>query len=300
MPVPVPVDSVAHGRPSSAATRPPALSPLADSIAGHLVFHASSLLWLTGASRAGHLVLDLGRVDARITTPSRRAAFREAVASLSPVPVGERFRIHGPRGASDATVTGYDTWSGRIVATLHVLPDVDSLAHRKEPLVVAAIRTDSALDAVADTCRRDALTPELAALVQVVRDSLTQRLQGDSTHLPERLDKTRRVKSSQAIGCFGGGARALLLVTMVAGDYEAVREIAVLVSDAGRVTPIRMADTRFKAHDAMLAFDADGDGIDDLAVKGHGPRLGETAVLRLDRGKGRLERLTGGFAWENF
>jgi hypothetical protein len=61
-----------------------------------------------------------------------------------------------------------------------------------------------------------------------------------------------------------------------------------------------VSDIRFKAHEALRAFDADGDGVDDLAAKGRGERMGGTVVLRLDPAKRRLEYLTGGFGWESF
>jgi hypothetical protein len=280
--------------------RRPALSPLADTIARSLVFLGRRDDWFTAAARGKRLLLDLGRVDTKVKEPARYAAYLEAVAVLSPVRKGDRFRVHGPWGADSAIINGYDVWNGRIVATLDVPARVNALVRRTAPLVAAAVRTDSAVVTVADTCDRDSLlTDELLTLVSLARDSIEQALRPDSAKLYERLQASIRVTSSVVTGCFAD-ARALLLVTMLAGDYEYVRESAVLVSDSGQVVPLKAWDPRFRAHEALHALDADGDGVDDIATRGYTTRAGSTVVMRLNRLEGRLERLTGGFAWEYF
>ena len=100
-------------------------------------------------------------------------------------------------------------------------------------------------------------------------------------------------------GCFGVARRALV-VSLRAGDAEWVRERMVLVAPNGAVTPLRVSDLRFRAHDLLVAFDADGDGVDDLATRATTERAGGTTVLRVDLGNKRAERLAGGFAWEVF
>ncbi|MEP6691543.1 MAG: hypothetical protein ABJD07_10320, partial [Gemmatimonadaceae bacterium] len=87
--------------------RRPKLSPLADSIARYLVFYAQNLPVLTIASRDGHFLLDVGRVDTKLATPERRAAFKEAVVALAPLKVGARLRVRGPWGANDVAITGF-------------------------------------------------------------------------------------------------------------------------------------------------------------------------------------------------
>ena len=62
--------------------------------------------------------------------------------------------------------------------------------------------------------------------------------------------------------------------------------------------PLRFVDLRFHAHDPLYVFDADGDGIDDLAARGHGDRSGGLTIMRLDMATKRLVRLVSGFAWE--
>jgi hypothetical protein len=79
-----------------------------------------------------------------------------------------------------------------------------------------------------------------------------------------------------------------------------VRERLLLVTPDGALTVVRIDDLRFRAHDLLAAFDADGDGVDDLAAKGATTRAGGTAILRLDLAKKRAERLAAGFAWEVF
>ncbi|MBI2408708.1 MAG: hypothetical protein HYV19_10450 [Gemmatimonadetes bacterium] len=72
------------------------------------------------------------------------------------------------------------------------------------------------------------------------------------------------------------------------------------VALGGAVTALRVDDGRFRAHELLTAFDADGDGVDDLAARGTTQRAGGTALLRLDLNRRRAERLVAGFAWEMF
>ncbi|MDQ6830293.1 MAG: hypothetical protein M3081_15660 [Gemmatimonadota bacterium] len=275
----------------------PKLSPLADSIAPFLVFHAQNLQTLTVASREGHFLLDIGRADTKLTTPARLQAFREAVTALAPVHIGERFRVRGPWGAVDATVSGFESYSNRITALLTMPPAIDTMAKRKLPVTAAATRATTAQADEPAGCVRDA-GPEIVARAKSVKDSIARAIRfADTTSLPERLSRSRRVQSSIAYGCFGG-AKAMVLVAIVAGDYEYGREVVALIDSAGYVSTVKMADSRFRVHELTESLDADGDGVDDVAVKGKGIGIGDTAILRLDRKTGRLERLTGGFSWE--
>jgi len=275
------------------------LSPLADSIAASLVFELKTQRNFLAASRARRVLVDLGRVDAPLKTPQRQRAYQEAVKVLSPVRVGDRFRLHGSWGQDDATVQSYDQWNGRIVGVLAVPPHVDSLAKGKAPLVALAVRTDSAAPAVVDSCVRDSVTAALGARLSLVKDSMLTLLQDDTVKMAPRLMKLLHAQRTQIIGCFGK-ARVLVLVAQWAGDYEYFHQLAALVDSAGKVTPIRVNDLRFKVHDPLAALDADGDGIDDVALRGRAPRIGGTVILRLDPVKKRLDYVVGGFAWESF
>jgi hypothetical protein len=195
-------------------------------------------------------------------------------------------------------VAGYSQWNGRIVATLEVPRAVDSLAQRKSPLVALATYTDSVADPALDTCMRDSVSTALATRIAAVRDSLQRSLLSDSAAVA-KLPASRKPQTTQAIGCFGIG-RVLLFTNIASATYDYWRESAVVVDTTGRVIPLRVRDARFKSHEALHAFDADGDGIDDIAVLGRAARSGGTVVLRLDPERRRLEYVVSGFAWENF
>lgn len=275
------------------------LSPLADSIAATLVFELKTQRDFLAASRARRVLIDIGRVDAPLKTPQRQRAYQEAVKVLSPVHIGDRFRLHGWWGQDDATVQSFDQWNGRIVGVLAATPHVDSLAKAKAPLVALAVRADSAVPPVVDSCKRDSVSAALAERLSAVKDSMLTLLQDDTVKMAPRLMKLLHAQKTQTIGCFGK-ARVLLLVAQWAGDYEYFHQLAALVDTAGKVTPIRVNDLRFKVHDPLGALDEDGDGIDDVALRGRANRIGGTVILRLDPLKKRLDYVTGGFAWESF
>jgi hypothetical protein len=275
------------------------LSPLADSIAATLVFELKTQRNFLAASRAKRVLVDLGRVDAPLKTSQRQRAFQEAVKMLSPVQVGDRFRLHGSWGQDDAIVQSYDQWNGRIVGVLTVPPHIDSLARGKAPLVALAVRADSATPPVVDTCKRDTVSTDLNTRLAMVKDSMLALLQVDTVKMPPRLLKSLHAQKVQTVGCFGK-ARVLLLVAQWAGDYEYYHQLGALADTAGKLTPIRVNDLRFKVHESLGALDADGDGIDDVALRGRAPRIGGTVILRLDPVKKRLDYVAGGFAWETF
>jgi len=316
-----PTDSAAP--PPRAAAHRRALSPLADSIAEKIVFAPRTQTWFTAAARGKRMLVDLGRVDTEVRkVPERLAAFREAAAERSPVPVGTRLLLRGPFGAHEVTVASFDVWNGRVAGVLEGSALVDSLARVvRDPLPASAqllgstyAARDSAAQAAAAAgaaaattparpiarCVRDTLSTALAERVAFVRDSLDAALRALAA-LPG-FDAPRgaiAVRASQAVGCFDEGRRVALVVTLRTADASYVQERVVLLDDAGRVTPIRANDLRFKAHDVIYAFDADGDGVDDLAAKAATQLAGATVILRFDPKAKRLTRLTGGFAWES-
>lgn len=272
------------------------LAPLADTIAQRLVFVPLGQDWFTAAGRAKRLLVDLGRIDIDLKKdPARLAAFRAAAAARSPLAVGTRLRLRGAWGSEDATVSGFDAWNGRIAATLEVSPLVDSIARVTDPLVASAQRVAAPADSTPATCDRTldpALRGRMAELARLTEDSL--RASPDQP-IYARLKASLKSRRSAATGCFGD-ARGIVIVTLYAGDYEWVRERVLLVGDsAARRATVR--DLRFRAHEALHALDADGDGVDDLAARAWTPRGGGTVILRLAE-KDRLERLASGFAWE--
>jgi hypothetical protein len=146
-------------------------------------------------------------------------------------------------------------------------------------------------------CNRTSVDEMLALRIAELEDSLSVALQQDTLKLTDRLKKTVKQQKSQAVGCFGPW-RVLVFVNQSAGDYEYVRQIALAVDTSGIATPLTVRDLRFKAHEAIRAFDVDGDGVDDIAARGRGNRIGGTVILHLDPKKKRLEYVIGGFAWE--
>ena len=300
LPIATALDSAAFrikAPPPRPRRRRPKLSPLADTISRALVFAPTEQRWFTAAGRGKRLLIDIGRVDADArSTPERIAAYVEAVDSLSPIRPGTRFRLFGHWGADDATVTGFDWWEGRIVATVETTPRVDSIVRRVSPLTVAAVRADSAIDAATSSCKRGAVADSVMLRATSVRDSVAQAMIDSAAPPYERLARTLQLRTSRIAGCFGTG-RVMLIISLRGGDSEWVRERFLLIDEAGAIHRLRVSDYRFDAHDGVAALDADGDGIDDLVVRGRAPRAGGLVILRLSEGK-RLERLTSGFAWE--
>lgn len=297
-----------------------ALSPLAESIANGLVFYNVDRVWFTAASRGKRMLVDLGRIDVKIANDSiSRRAYQEAVARLSPLPIGTVMRLRGPWGAEDAKIKGFDRWNGRIVARLEVSKLLDSLARAEDMFPATAVRVDSASAAAADSaaradsassqatnkplvastaaCVRDTLSTELAARGMAVRDSITRFLTDSIVPPYERHVTQAKLYSSWIPGCFGV-AKLLVVANRRTPDMEFAVERAVLVDTTGKVYPLRFQDLRFKAHDPLYVFDADGDGIDDLAARGYGDRSGGLTIMRLDLATRRFLRLASGFAWE--
>lgn len=278
--------------------RAPRLSALAEEISAKMVFIEPAQGVFVAATRKGRLLLDLGRVDRPVKSPPEVHAYREVISARSPVRPGDRFRLRGAWGADDATVTDIDVWNGRIVAVLAAPPAVASLARRNLPVSAAAFRASSASQGTPGVCSRTGMSEALGARVKVVRDSVSALLRADIAGLPQNLLGSLRVQASHAVGCFGAG-RVLLLVTRVTGNYQRVREVALLIDESGATAPVRVADFRFRTHEATHALDADGDGIDDLAAQGRSARVGGIVILKLTvTPVARLDHLASGFSWE--
>lgn len=294
------IDSAA-GVAADTVITPPA--SLVDSLADVIVYGPTNQEWFLAAVRAKRLLMDIGRIDASLRVKGskeidsiRARAFREAVARKAHVKIGDVFRLRGQWGADDATVTGYDWWNGRIVARLSLPPRVDSLARLRDNLVASAHRAMVKTPSVSDTCNRTKVDSAIAVRADIVRDSLTTILKNDTLRLPLKARASLRATSARISGCFGA-ARVLVIANARSERNEYVFERAALIDSLGRAHPVRIVDYRFRAHDPILSFDADGDGVDDLAARGLAGGAGATTILRLVEGR-RLERLTGGFVWE--
>lgn len=300
------------------------LSPRADSIAADLVFVPRNRIWFTAASRGKQMLVDIGRADlAPKLDSTARAAYLEAVSRLSPLPAGTVLRLRGPWGQEDAPVTGFGLWNGRIVAKLQVSHTLESMARRKDYLPATAVRlADSSIDrppppldsaakrkpglgdpkrsvraAVATKCQRDSISVALAARGGAVRDSLVRFLSDSASPPFERLVKLAKVESWAISGCFGRWP-LLVMANKRTPEMEFSVERVVLLDSAGRVFPAHMSDLSFHAHVPRWVFDADGDGIDDLAVHGYGESGGGYSIVRLDTASRRFSRLASGFVWE--
>jgi hypothetical protein len=146
-------------------------------------------------------------------------------------------------------------------------------------------------------CDRDTLPTALAARAVAIRDSLVRFLTDSATPPYERQLATVRTQSWWVPGCFGIG-RALVVANKRTPEMDFAVERVALVDSTGKVIPVKIVDLRFHAHDPLYVFDADGDGIDDLAARGHGDRSGGLTIMRLDVATRRFIRLVSGFAWE--
>lgn len=263
-------------------------------------------------------------MDLDVRKDSAKArAFQEAAPVLSPVAPRTVFRLWWAKGAEDVVVDSFSVYNGRIVLRVYGSEALDSAARAKGSPTAFAVRADSAAAPVATVCdlrvepdsaakaaqaalmpaerrahaaRQKSADSAYAARVAFVRDSLDAELRASPPPY-ERLRRRMKTTSSQVRGCFGT-ARHALVVSVRAGDAEWVRERLVLIAPDGTLTPLRVDNLRFRVHELLSALDADGDGVDDLAVKGLAHRAGGTAVLRVDLAKKRAERLAAGFVWE--
>lgn len=289
-----------------------------DSVRPYLVFAPARETWFVAASRGKRMLLDIGRVDLEVRRDSAlAAAYREAAAAASPVPVGSSFTLRAPWGTERVTATGVDTWNGRIVLVLRGSAAMDSAAQAKATVAASAFRESGAPrggarpgepgdvtppvtmgpDGTAP-CVRNPIDGALAARVRVLRDSLEQVLRAAGLPPYERLAKRVTVSASQTVGCFGA-SRVALAVSLRAGATEWTRERIVFVDTLGRAQAVAVEDFRFRVHDLLHAVDVDGDGIDDLAAVGRAHRAGGTTLLRYDEKKKKLVRLAAGFVWED-
>jgi len=312
-PVAPPVVLVAQQGDSGArrvTPKPHLLTDAEQRVADGLVFAPSMIERFVVASRNKRLLVDLGRVDLETKQDAKQLALVRRVASLvGPLSHVSFVRVRGSWGMEVDSITGYDVWNGRIVAVLAPSSRADSLLRKSAPLLgvatrmlvpadttvpVAAPDTSAATGAVG--CARDSVPPALPARVAFIRDSLV-RWVTDSLKPPYGLPVKLAVRGDTASGCFGAW-RALVVVTTRTPAFDWSDERALLVAPDGKPATARLRDLRLRTHESLVAFDADGDGTDELAARGLAPRMGAQSVLRLDPATRRFTRFASGFAWE--
>ncbi|MDX2182381.1 MAG: hypothetical protein SFW08_00210, partial [Gemmatimonadaceae bacterium] len=236
-------------------------SPLADSLAPMLVYPPPGQPWFLAASRGGRLLLDVGRVDVETKKRTDRIPVIAALAEAhGTVPKGTRLLLRGPWGREVATVTGFDVWSGRIVATLAVSALADSLAKLKTPLVASAFRLNGAAPPADDVpspdasvgCAKDSLLRQLKPRLARVRDSLVQVTRAMvpriTVYQQARKPKPAMLRTTSGAGCFDA-PKALVVVSLRGENYEWVAQKAVLISASGASAQVGVSDLRFTGHE---------------------------------------------------
>ena len=303
--------------PRRVTPKPRLLTDAEQRVADGLVFAPSMIERFVVASRNKRLLVDLGRADLETKKDAKQLALVRRVASLvGPLSHVSFVRVRGSWGMEVDSITGYYVWNGRIVAVLAPSARADSLLRKSAPLLGVATRMLVPADTTApdttardraapDTaatatgalgCARDSMPPALPARVAFVRDSLV-RWVTDSLEPPYGLPVKLAVRGDTVSGCFGAW-RALVVVTTRTPAFDWSDERALLVAPDGKPATARLRDLRLRTHESLVAFDADGDGTDELAARGLAPRMGAQSVLRLDPATRRFMRLASGFAWE--
>jgi hypothetical protein len=284
--------------------KPRVLTEDEQRVADGIVFAPSLIERFVVASRNKRLLVDLGRVDLETKLDASRLALVRRVASVvGPLAHVSFVRVRGSWGMEVDSIKGYDVWNGRVVAVLAPSPRADSLLRKSAPLLGVATRMLAPADttapdtlAVAKGCASDSVPAELPARIVVVRDSLV-RWVTDSLRPPYGLPTKLTVRGDTASGCFGPW-RAIVVVTTRTPAFDWSDERALLVAPDGKAATARLRDLRLRTHESLAAFDADGDGIDELAARGLALRMGAQSVLKLDPATRRFLRFASGFAWE--
>lgn len=249
-------------------------------------------------------MVDIGRADLETRKhPERVPVIAELAARHGPLPLGDTVLLRGTWGREVATVRGHDVWNGRIVAVLEASPTADSAAKSRRPAIATVVRVTGAPppDSAAPSCGVDSLARALAPRISVLRDSLVRVVRAMvprvTVYQQVRRPKPAQLKVSQVAGCFEG-PRVLVVASLRGEGAEWVAERAVLVAPTGGLTPVRFSDLRFEGHEALAAWDADGDGRDELGTRAVAEYAGATTVLTYDSKLRRFVRLAAGFQWE--
>jgi hypothetical protein len=284
--------------------KPRVLTDAEQRAADGIVFTPSVVERFVVAARNKRLLVDVGRVDLDVKQdPELLSLVRRVASRVGPLSHVTHVRVRGRWGDEVDSVSGYDVWNGRAVAVLVPSAQADSLLKKNVSLVAIATRQQGPADSTAasapvavNACLRDSVPATLPPRMVALRDSLV-RWVTDSLKPPYALSARLTVRADTASGCFGSW-RAVVVVTSRTPSFDWSDERALLVAPDGKAVSARLRDLRFRTHESLLAFDADGDGIDELAARGLAPRMGAQTVLKLDPVTRRFTRLAAGFAWE--
>jgi hypothetical protein len=306
--------------PRHVTSKLPTLTDAEQRIADGVVFAPRVTERFLVASRKKRLLVDVGRVDIPKLDAEQLATLRRVSARTGPLSSVTHLKVRGSWGEETDSIVGYDVWNGRAVAVLAATPRTDSLLKTNTSLVGVATRAASP-DSVEtppppppaapvkqagaaktaapppSVCVRDSLAPQMQMRVTAVRDSLL-RWVTDSLRSPFiRFAKATTVRGESALGCFGNW-RAVVVVNSRTPGFEWNEERTLLVAPDGKVQAARLRDLRLRAHESLLAFDADGDGVDELSTRGLATRMGAQSILKLEPATRRFARFASGFAWE--
>jgi hypothetical protein len=286
--------------------KPRVLTDTEQRVADAIVFAPATVDRFIVAARNKRLLLDIGRVDLESKPDAQQLALMRRVATLvGPLSHVSFVRVRGSWGEEIDSIAGYDVWNGRAVAVLAPSARADSLLRKGAPLLGVASRMLVPADttspttpaAIAGGCTRDSLPATLPARIAFVRDSLV-RFVTDSVRPPYAVTGKLAVRGDTASGCFGAW-RAVVVVTARTPAFDWSDERTLLVALDGKAVAGRLRDLRLRTHESLVGFDADGDGIDELAARGLAVRMGAQSVLKLDTATRRFSRLASGFAWES-
>ena len=296
--------------------KPRLLSEEEQRVADGIAFAPSIVERFLVAARNKRLLLDLGRVDLETKQDAQQLALVKRVAArVGPLARVTHVRVRGRWGEEVDSIAGYDVWNGRVVAVLAPSATTDSLLKKSAPLVGVATRVLAPADSgvapkataapasvppvvtpPAVACVRDSVPPELPARAALVRDSLV-RWVTDSIRPSYAVSGKLAVRGDTASGCFGPW-RFVVVVSVRTPAFDWSDERTLLVGSDGKAVAGRLRDLRLRTHESLVAFDADGDGVDELAARGFAPRMGAQSVMKLDAATRRFSRFASGFAWE--
>lgn len=322
-PLVVPPQQGDTGTPHRVTPKLPTLTDAEQRIADGVVFAPRVTERFLVASRKKRLLVDVGRVDLAKLDAEQLATLRKVSARIGPLSNVTHLRVRGSWGEETDSIVGYDVWNGRAVAVLAASPGTDSLLKTNaslvgvatraipadstsvqapppvKPPVAATVKQAGAATSAAPppVCVRDSLVPQMQLRATAVRDSLL-RWVTDSLRSPFiRFAKATTVRGEAALGCFGNW-RAIVVVNSRTPGFEWNEERTLLVAADGKVQSARLRDLRLRAHESLLAFDADGDGVDELSARGLATRMGAQSIMKLDPTTRRFARFASGFAWE--
>ncbi len=294
-----------------ATPKPRLLTDDEQRVADGIAFVPSPIERFFVAARNKRLLVDVGRVDLETKQDARQLALvRRVAARVGPLSRVTHVRVRGRWGEEVDSIAGYDVWNGRVVAVLAPSATADSLLKKGAALVAVATRALTPVDSSAApqaapttaaapatvACIRDSVPPELPARAAAVRDSVV-RWVTDSLKPSYTTSGKLAVRGDTASGCFGPW-RFVVVVSTRTPAFDWSDERTLLVAPDGKPIAGRLRDLRLRTHESLVAFDADGDGVDELAARGLAPRMGAQSVMKLDTATRRFSRFASGFAWE--